>query len=272
MNSPTVQIIATDRVRQRFSKELIQHLVDRSLHKMAECPDRVPLWVSHYRTVYGEVTVVYSKDFQTARVSYKDEVPQEITEGGTYCSEYKLTEEESKKQIQAMWRATGGDFHSGHGEVDSDPASADDDPLFKDVEQWYNELEATPDRFRIAVVAYQWDGETYHYAPILASLDDISHYGPMCRELFRTAYEKFVEELPSLKPSILFSSLWVVDDDLDDVRAQFGACVGKALAILSGEDMQYQSQDGIVFFYAASPSLTEGEQFELSKRFDVEGE
>ena len=88
------------------------------------------------------------------------------------------------------------------------------------------------------MVAYHWDGETYHYAPILASLDDISEYGPMCQKLFQAAYKKFVEEMPSMKPNILFSSLWVTDDDLDDVRAQFCACVGKAMAVLAGKDTQ----------------------------------
>ena len=79
-----------------------------------------------------------------------------------------------------------------------------------------------------------------------------------------------MEEIPSLKPNILFSSLWVTDDDLDDVRAQFCACVGKAMAVLAGKDTQHQRQGGIAIFHAASPSLTEGEQFELSKRFDIE--
>ena len=237
MNPSTVKIIATDRVKQRFSMELIQHLVDRSLHKMGQCPDQVPLWVSQYRTVYGEVAVVYAKDLQTAKVAYKDEVPQELIEGGAFRSDYKLTEEESKKQIQEMWQATGGDFHAplprpDHRDVaglsfvttDSDLVSADElasDPFLNDIVRWYKELEASPDRFRIAVVAYHWDGEDYFYAPILASLDDISEYGPLCQKLFQTAYEKFVEEMPSMKPTILFSSLWVVEDDLDDVRRSY---------------------------------------------------
>jgi len=68
----------------------------------------------------------------------------------------------SKKQIQARWQATGGDFPAGHR--DSDLVSAEElanDPLFNDIERWYKELEASPDRFRIAVVAYHWDGDTY---------------------------------------------------------------------------------------------------------------
>jgi len=272
MKPSTVTIIATDRIRQRFSKDFIQHFVDRSLHKMSQCPEHVGVWVSDYRTVYGEVTVVYAKDLQTAKVAYKDEVPQELIEGGGYRSDYKLTEDESKRQIQAMWQATGGDF-PGQKDVDSDLVSADElanDPIFNDIERWYKELERNPDRFKIAVVAYHWDGETYHYAPILASLDDISEYESLCQKLFQTAYEKFVEEMPSIKPTVLFSSLWVVDDELDDVRAQFCSCVGKAMAVLAGKDTQHQRQGGIAFFHAASPSLTEGEQFELSKGFDAQ--
>ena len=239
---------------------------------MSQCPEHVGVWVSDYRTVYGEVTVVYAKDVQTAKVAYRDEVPQEIREGGGYRSDYKLTEEESKKQIQAMWQATGGDFHAGHKESDLVSAvELANDPFLNDIERWYKELEASPDRFKIAVVAYHWDGETYHYAPIVASVADISEYGPLSRELFKTAYKKFVEEIPSIKPNILFSSLWVTDDDLDDVRGQFCACVGKAMAVLAGKDTQHQSQGGIAIFHAASPSLTEGEQFELSKGFDIEG-
>ena len=69
MKPSTVTIIATERVNERFSKELIQHFVDRSLHKMSDCPEHVGVWVSEYRTVYGEVTVVYSKDVQTAKVA-----------------------------------------------------------------------------------------------------------------------------------------------------------------------------------------------------------
>ena len=118
-----------------------------------------------------------------------------------------------------MWQATGGDFHAGHKESDLVSAvELANDPFLNDIERWYKELEASPDRFKIAVVAYHWDGETYHYAPILASVADISEYGPLSRELFKTAYKKFVEEIPSIKPNILFSSLWVTDDDLDDVR------------------------------------------------------
>jgi hypothetical protein len=238
--------------------------------------------------VYGEVTVVYAKDLQTAKVAYKDEVPQELIEGGGYRSDYKLTEEESKKQIQAMWQATGGDFHSplprpDHRDVaglsfvsnDGDLVSAVElanDPFLNDVERWYKELEASPDRFKIAAVAYHWDGETYHYAPILASLDDVSEYGPLCQKLFQAAYEKFVEDMPSMKPSVLFSSLWVTDDDIDDVRAQFCACVGKAMEILTGKETQFQSHNGIAIFHAASPRLTKGEQFELSKGFDIEAQ
>ena len=103
-------------------------------------------------------------------------------------------------------------------------------------------------------------------------MSDISEYGPLCQKLFQAAYEKFVEEMPSMKPNDLFSSLWVTDDDLDDVRAQLCACVGKAMEILTGKDTYYPTFNGITFFHAASPSLTAGEQFELSKRFDVESQ
>lgn len=44
------------------------------------------------------------------------------------------------------------------------------------------------------------------------------------------------------------------------------------MAVLAGKDTHFQSQNGIAIFHAASPSLTEGEQFELSKGFDIQGE
>ena len=66
MNTPAPKIMSTDRVRQRFSEEQILHLVERSLFKMSQSPDRVTEWVSHYRTVYGEVTVVYAREPHSA--------------------------------------------------------------------------------------------------------------------------------------------------------------------------------------------------------------
>lgn len=288
MKAIPVKTIITERIRQRFSKEQIQHCVDRSLYKMSQCPEQVGVWVSHYRTVYGEITVVYAKDEHTAKVAYRDEVPKEIMEGGTHGSDYKLTENEWKGQTQGMWQATGGDFHAplprpDHKDVagisfvtkDNDLCSAEElanDPFFKDIERWYKELESRPDRFKIAMIAYLWNGETYYYAPILASLDDISEFGPMCSTLFREAYKKFVKEIPLMKPTVLFSSLWVVDDDLDHVRAQLCSCVNKAMAVLTGEDTNCQRHNGIAFFHAVSPSLADSEKFDLSKGFDIEAQ
>ena len=300
MKPSTVKIISTERIKQRFSPEQIQHFVDRSLFKLNECTDQVVVWVSHYRTVFGEITVIYAKGVHAAKVAYRDEVPQEVTafvegpsrEGSTedriYRSDYKLTEDEWKKQTQELWRATGGEFNArlprpDHKEVagmsfvtnDKDLVSADElanDPLFNDIQQWYKVLEARSERFKIAAVAYHWDGDMCFYTPVLACVGDISEYGPTCRELFQAASKKFVEEMPSMKPTILFASLWVTDDDLDDVRAQLCTCVGKAMAILTGEDTHYQSHDGTLIFHAASPSLTEDEQFELSKGFEIQGE
>jgi len=291
MKPSTVKIIATERVRQRFNKELIQHFVDRSLHKMGQCPEHVGVWVSQYRTVYGEVTVVYAKDVQTAKVAYRDEVPQEILEGGEFRSDFKLTKEESKKQIQAMWRATGGDFHAplprpDHRDVaglsfvtkDNDLVSAKEleklanDPFFKDLGRWYSDLDSCSERFKVAAIAYYADDEDYYYAPICATTDDISAFGPMCGTLFGKAYGKFVTNIPQVKPTVLFFSLWVTDDDLEYVRSQFYFCITKAMAILAGEDTHFQTHNGIPFFHAVTPSLTEGEKFELSKGFDIEGQ
>jgi hypothetical protein len=70
--------MSTDRIRQRFSEEQIRHLVERSLFKMSQCPDQVAEWVSHYRTVYGEVTVVYAKEPRAAVVAYDDEMPPSV--------------------------------------------------------------------------------------------------------------------------------------------------------------------------------------------------
>jgi len=299
MKTPAPKIISTDRIKQRFSKEQIRHLVERSLYKLSQCPEPVVVWVSHYRTVFGEITVIYAKDVHAAKVAYRDEVPQEVTafverpltqgdkaEGGVYRSDYKLTEDEWKKQTQAMWQATGGDFTArlprpDHKDVagmsfvtkDSDLVAAEemaDDPFFNDIEQWYKVLEARSERFKIVAVAYHWDGEMCYYSPVLAGVGKIAEYGPMSQELFRAASKRFVEEMPSITPTILFSALWVTDDDLNDVRAQFCSCVGKAIAILTGTDTQHQSHDGIVTFHAASPSLTEAEQVELAKSFDIE--
>ena len=78
MNMSVPKIMSTDRVRQRFSEEQIRHLVERSLFKMSECPGQVTEWVSHYRTVYGEVTVVYAKEPHAAIVAYDDEMPEGV--------------------------------------------------------------------------------------------------------------------------------------------------------------------------------------------------
>ena len=56
----------------------MRHLVERSLFKMSDCPGQVTEWVSHYRTVYGEVTVVYAKEPHAAIVAYDDEMPTDI--------------------------------------------------------------------------------------------------------------------------------------------------------------------------------------------------
>ena len=40
MKTPAPKIMSTERVRQRFSEEQILHLVERSLFKMSESPDR----------------------------------------------------------------------------------------------------------------------------------------------------------------------------------------------------------------------------------------
>ena len=58
MNPTTVTIISSKRVRQRFTENQIRLFVERSLHKMSECPEQVETWISHYRTIYGEITVV----------------------------------------------------------------------------------------------------------------------------------------------------------------------------------------------------------------------
>lgn len=289
MKPSTVKIIATDRIRQRFTKEQIRHCVDRSLYKMSQCPDQVGVWVSKYRTVYGEITVVYAKDVHIAKVAYRDETPQAIMEGGTHASDFTLTEDEWKGQTQAMWQATGGDFHAplprpDHKDVagisfvtkDHDLVSANqaeelaNDPFFKDIELWYNELRLCSERFKVAAIAYYADDETYYYATILATTDDISAFGPMCRTLFKEAYGKFVRNIPQVRPNVLFSSLWVTDDDLDYVRSQFYFCVSKAVAILAGEETHYRSYNGIAFVHAVSPSLTDSEKCELSKGFHIE--
>jgi uncharacterized cupin superfamily protein len=291
MNPPTIKILATDRIKQRFSAELIQYFVDRSLQKLSESPDENGIWISHYRTVYGETTVVYVKELQAAKVSYRDEVPQDLIEGGATHFGYNLTEDEARTQIQAMWQATGGDFHAplprpDHRDVaglsfvtkDKELVSAAElealanDPLFKDMERWYGELEARPDRFKIAAVAFDWDGETYNYAPVISSLDDISEFGAACGELLQAAYKSFVENIPRAKPTVLFSALWVADDDLEYARAQLCSCVGKAMAILNGTDTNYQLHEAVAIFHAASPNLTEGEKYELSKGFDIQAE
>ena len=185
--TPVPKIMATERVRQRFGEELIRHMVERSLFKMSQCPDRVTEWVSHYRTVYGEVTVVYAKEPHAAIVAYDDEMPKGIPtkagDDGTYGSDYRLSDEEWKRHAQAMWQATGGKFDAplprpDHKDVagisfvtrDKDLVSLEElanDPFFNDIEKWYDELESLPGRFKVAAVAYHSDGETYRYAPVL---------------------------------------------------------------------------------------------------------
>ena len=283
------KIMSTERVRRRFSEDQIRHMVERSLFKMSQCPDRVTEWVSHYRTVYGEVTVVYAKEPHSAIVAYDDEMPKDILAApGVHGSDYRLTDEEWKKHAQAMWRDTGGKFDApmprpDHKDVagmsfvtkDKDLVSLEElanDRFFNDIEKWYAELASLLDRFKVAAVAYHSDGETYHYAPVLGGTDDISTFPSMCREMFEEAYRKFVTEIPDIKPNVIFTALWVGDDDLDYVRTQLCTCLGKAAAIVAGTDKHFQIRGGIAFFHAATTSLTEGEQFELTKSFDIESE
>ncbi len=281
------KIMSTERVRRRFSEEQIRHMVERSLFKLSQGPDRVAEWVSHYRTVYGEVTVVYAKEPLSAIVAYDDEVPKGIlAKPGAHGSDYRLTDEEWKKHAQAMWQATGGDFNApmprpDHKDVagigivteDKDLVSLGElanEPFFNDIEKWYAELDSQSGRFKVAAVAYHSDGETYHYAPVLGGTDDIAAFPSMCRQMFGEAYRKFVIEIPDIKPNVIFTALWVEDDDLDYVREQLCTCLGKAAAIVAGTDKHFQTRGGIAFFHAATASLTEGEQFELTKSFDIE--
>jgi hypothetical protein len=289
MKPPAPKILSTERIRQRFREEQIQHLVDRSLFKMSQSPEPVTEWVSHYRTVYGEVTVVYAKEPHSAIVAYNDEMPKDIlAKPGTGGSGYRLSNEEWKKHVQAMWQATGGEFKAplprpDHKDVagisfvtpDKDLVSLEDlakDPFSGDIGKWYAELDALPGRFKVAAIAYHSDGETYHYAPVLADTDDISDFGSACGELFGAAYRKFVTEIPDIKPNVMFTALWVEDDELDFVRTLLYSCIQKAAAIVAGSDTSFQRCGGIASFHAATASLTEGEQFELAKSFDVESE
>ena len=43
-------------------------------------------------------------------------------------------------------------------------------------------------------------------------------------EMFGEAYRKFVTEIPDIKPNVMFTALWVEDDDLDYVRTLLYAC------------------------------------------------
>ena len=70
----------------------------------------------------------------------------------------------------------------------------------------------------MAAVAYHSDGETYQYAPVLSDTDEIATFAGMCNDLFGDAYRKFVTEIPDLKPNVMFTALWVAEDDLDYVR------------------------------------------------------
>ena len=274
MNLSVPKIMSTDRVRQRFSKEQIRHLVERSLFKMSECPDQVTEWVSHYRTVYGEVTVVYAKEPHAAIVAYDDEMPEGVREkartDGTHGSGYRLSDEEWKKHAQAMWQATGGNFHAplprpDHRDVagisfvtpDKDLVSLQElasDPFFNDIGKWCDELTVLPGRFKVAAVAYHSDGEAYHYAPVLADTDDISMFASMGGEMFGEAYRKFVTEIPDIKPNVMFTALWVEDDDLDYVRTLLYACAQKAAAILAGTDTHFQRKAGLPAFTPRPPA------------------
>ena len=207
---------------------------------------------------------------------------------GTHGSGYRLSDEEWKKHAQAMWQATGGEFKAplprpDHKDVagisfvtpDKDLVSLEElanDPFLNDIGKWYDELASLPGRFKVAAVAYYSDGETYHYAPILADTDDISEFASTCGEMFAEAYRKFVTEIPDIKPNVMFTALWVEDDDLDYVRTLLYSCVQKAAAILAGKDTHFQSRGGIASFHAATASLTEGEQLELAKSFEIESE
>jgi hypothetical protein len=279
--------MSTERIRRRFNEEQIRHLVDRSLFKMSESPEPVTEWVSHYRTVYGEVTVVYAKEPHSAIVAYDDEMPKSVqAKANDGAHGYRLSDEEWKKHAQAMWQSTGGKFDAplprpNHRDVagislvtpDRDLVALEDlanDPFLKDIEKWYAALDSLPGRFKVAAVAYCSDGDTYHYAPVLS--DDISMFASGCDELFSAAYRKFVTDIPDVKPNVMFTALWMEDDDLDFVQTLMYSCAQKAAAIVAGSDTSFQRRGGIASFHAATASLSEGEQFELTKSFDVESE
>jgi len=242
--------------------------------------------------VYGEVTVVYAKEPNSAIVAYDDEMPTgvqaKVGDGGIHGSGYRLSDEEWKEHAQAMWETTGGEFKSplprpDHKDVagirfvtpDRDIVSLEElanHPFFIDIGKWYEELASLSGRFKVAAVAYHLDDETYHYAPVLTDIDDISAFALMGGEMFGEAYRKFVTEIPDLKPNVMFTALWVADDDLDNVQTLLYSCIQRAAEILAGTDLHFQLRGGIASFHAATASLTEGEQFELTKSFDIESQ
>lgn len=290
MNPAAASIISTERIRQRFTENQIRLFVERSLQKMNECPEAVETWISHYRTIYGEITIVYAKSVNVAKVGYKDEVPPDVLQGGEYASEYKLTEDEWKQKAQAAWEATGGDLRGplprpaeddlaerGLANDDNDLAGTNElanDPFLRETERWYNELKAQPHRFKLVTVAYHWDAATddYYYVGIVANPRTISEFAFTCSKRFVEAYKKFVVRFSGNKPTILFSSLWVTNDDIDDVRGVLCSCVSKAMAVLAGTDTDYQTMGDVAFFHGVTPSLTEREMIELSKGFNIQGE
>jgi hypothetical protein len=209
-------------------------------------------------------------------------------DNGIHGSGYRLSDEDWKKHAQAMWQATGGKFkaplpRADHRDVagisfitpDKDLISLEglsDDPFFSDIGKWYDELVPQPGRFKVAAVAYHSDLEAYHYAPVLSDTDDITAFASICGEMFTEAYRKFVTEIPDIKPNAIFAALWVADDDPDYVRTLLYSCVQKAGAILAGKDTHFQRRSGVASFHAATGSLTEGEQTELTKSFDIESQ
>ena len=108
-----VQVALTERVKNRFRSDEIQLLLDRTFEKFNEArrtsPRQQRMWLSMYRTLYGEVSILALETGLVA-VTYSDEMPQDILAAfptsGT--KGFKFSDAEWAAYAKAMWQLTDG--------------------------------------------------------------------------------------------------------------------------------------------------------------------
>lgn len=108
-----VQVVISERIKNRFRADEIQVFLNRTFEKFNEARRTLPrqnrMWLSQYRTLYGEIAVV-ARETGLVAVTYFDEVPADILAAfptlGTRV--YKFSDAEWAAYAKAIWQLTDG--------------------------------------------------------------------------------------------------------------------------------------------------------------------